>query len=238
MIDLEKVESALAQLRVRTQSERTRPIASKLQDEGILGRWIEDISLTEGMTTKWGDQIAAVMRDSRFSNEGRRGEIKKIGAKALIDAKVLPERMEPVLQAMTNLRSLFDFRKRPKEATELLTYLREKEVRDSLWEHPQHERDVAFLKAAERGDIETMQALTLNVPGGAWVNKDVIARGEEAYGQRVAPESVATLEKLEVRRDRLQGLIDHVARTLLTMGAQPDEIKAALGIDPEEPAHA
>lgn len=239
-MDLKAIESGLQQLITRTQHERTRPIASHLQDDGILAGLNQDIALTDSMSAGWWQKAGAVLRDPRYSDVGRQGEMKKIAARAVDEAKPLKTRMDTLLEAMTHARGLFDFRKPEKSSDPHLSYWRAREIRDrdGLSSRPQRERDVAFLKAAEAANLEVMRALTVDVPGGPLVSDEALQRGTEIYGRKVAPEAVELLEKLEVRRDRLQGLMDHVAKALLTMGAGPDEIRTLLGVKMEEDGRA
>ena len=96
---------------------------------------------------------------------------------------------------------------------------------------------MTFLQAAQCLDGESMRAL-LDGPGGPWISGEVRSRGEELYASRRNAEAFETLRDLGVYEEHLQGVRDHAARVLLTMGADQARIKEFLGVLTEEPVHA
>lgn len=226
------------QLVARSQEDQRRATSAPHHGESQLSRWVEIAVMVERQAQEWVKQEAAISRDTRLSDQGRREAMAAHAQKAVPETKWLGDKRNQIIETIARLRALcLDFMERPKGADLTEAYFRERELRDGLRGRPQVERDGAFLRAAERLDRETMRAL-LDAPGAEpWVSEEARRRGETSYGQRKNAEVWARVQDLEVLLDHVSGLADHVGQVLLTMGGEPSAIKKALGIQTES-AHA
>lgn len=142
------------------------------------------------------------------------------------------------------MKVCLDYMTRPK-GNESAQEDREREVRDSYRAKPQHDRDMAFFRAAERLDDETMRGLQ-GGPGGAWIGGESLSRAEQLYAERRNPELYSEWQAIEVFIEHIESLATFAAQVLLTltMGTERPAILKALGLldvlttTEEGPAHA
>lgn len=226
------------QFRMSLQQYIQRGFGQPHKATGMLARWQEDLDHLHRDNEELIEAQSVIMRNNRLSREGRQQDLAELGTETAIKKLAwLGERSARTLEARERLRSLcLDYADRPKGMDPTQAYFREREVRDSLRTHSQHDKEIAFLKAAESLDAESMRALQ-NGPGGAWIKGDVLVRAEQVYGAIRNPEAWSNLQGVEIYLTHLQGVIQHAARVLLTLGADPVVVKDVLGIQTEEAAH-
>ena len=205
----------------------------------MLERWQEDLQRAESNYQDFIQQEASIMRNSALSNEGKQAAKAELAKTAIRKLSWIGEKVANTSAALGRLRATsIDFMNRPK-GIEAVQDAREREVRDSYRAKPHHDRDMAFFRAAERLDSETMRALQ-EAPGGPWITGDILARAETMFAERRNPVAFQNWQELDVYREYLQGIAAHAASTLLTLtlGAERAAIMTALGIeDTEAPAH-
>jgi hypothetical protein len=222
----------------RLATEKTRRFGQPGRADSQLERWLEIVQRAEAQAQAWSQRESAIMRNVKLSNEGRKDAKATLADEARKESKWLGDKRAQIVEARSRLRELVLDTARPKGADPLISFLREQEIRSAYRGRPQVDRDVAFLGAAERLDAETMRAL-LDVPGtGAGVSDEARRRGEASYGQRKNPEAWGRIQELDVLLDHVASVAEQLGRVLLTMGADPVAVKAALGIQTEESAHA
>lgn len=207
---------------------RRNPFHNPTRAEGQVLRFVEIVTQTEG----WNESVAkrefAIANNSNLSDVGKRDARSKLALEALQELRFLGDKLSQTIEAIDRLkRQSLDYGTRPKGADPLLSYLREREVRDYLCDATFQEREIAFLRAAERLDAETMRAM-LDAPGQPWITADMRARGDEAYGERKNPEAWLMIQDLDVLREHVQGIANHAGHVLLTLGAGSAAIKDAI----------
>lgn len=227
------------QLRMSLEQYAQRGFGKPKVAEGMLERWLSDVNRLQQDNDALIQQRAVIMRNSDLSNEGRQKALTKLANEAVKKLSWVGEKRNRTIDAQARLRTLcLDYMTRPKGADAMMGYFREREIRDSLRTGSQQDREIAFLKAAERLDAETMRAL-LDRPGGSLVEGNIRSRGEEQYGARRNPEAWANLHDLDIYLDHLHGVIGHAAHVLLDMGADPAVVKETLAEESvKQVAHA
>jgi hypothetical protein len=173
----------------------------------------------------------AIKKDSRLSAEGKVEKLRELAEVATEEFRWIGREVDHIHEAQARLNALcLDYLIVPRDTDKQIQYWREMEIRQSLRHQPEHVRNIAFLKAAEQLDGETMRAIQTG-PGGPWIAGEPIKRAEEIYGQRRNPEAWKTLQSLNVYLEHVLGVADHIAQALLTWRAEPSSIKKALGIN-------
>jgi hypothetical protein len=187
--------------------------------------------MLEQLLEKAVEREAAISRDSRLSDEGRRLAKAELAQSLIEDMRWLGNERRKSIEIQTRMRALvLDYLERPKDVDPDIAYKREKEIRDDYRARPQQERDLAFMKAAEVRNAEVMRAL-LTAPGiEPWISEDIHRRGDTVYGRAKNAEIWGRLEDLDVLLDYVGGLADHAALALVSMGADRAGVKEALAI--------
>lgn len=207
----------------------------------MLEKWQQDLERAESNYQDFIEQEASIRRNTTLSNEGKQAAKAELAKTAIKKLSWIGERVANTNAAGERLRATcLDYQTRPKGANEGVAEAREREVRDSLRTKSQSDRDMAFFRAAEQLDGETMRAL-MNGPGGPWIEGDILARAETVFAERRNPVAFRSWQELDVYREYLVGIANHAAQVLLTMtvGAERPAILKALGIEEKEaPAHA
>ncbi|SRR6266545_6531564 len=115
------------------------------------------------------------------------------------------------------------------EVKELRRELRFGELRKALQGANQAERDVAYLKALERGDLETVHAI-LDAPGGSWVSEDIKQRGADEFAKQHTPAAFQKLRSVLYLLDQLEGLADQTRQMLIGLGANLEVVAKNLKV--------
>lgn len=211
---------------------------------GLIGPWMELLQRAAGVVETLAKRESAIMRDTNLSREGRAKALADLGKAAPSDFRFVGEKLTNAQEFKSRcMKACLDYMTRPK-GNESVQEDREREVRDSYRAMPQLDRDLAFLKAAEQVNAETMRGLQAG-PGGPWISGEALSRAEQLYAERRNPELYAQWQAIEVLIEHIQGIATHAAQVLLTMtmGTERPAILKALGLPEvttteEGPAHA
>jgi hypothetical protein len=195
-----------------------------------LDRWAEIEDRARSQVEDLSKQESAIRLDSRLSDAGKAEKGLELAQTETTNFGWIGREITQTSEAQDRLRALsLDFLTGAKDADKLLEFLREQEVRQHFRNQPEHERQMAFLKAAERLDGETMRAFQTG-PGGPWIAGETLQRAEQSYSERRNREAWKNLQSLGVYAEHLNALAMLIARALLSYGAEPRAIEKALSI--------
>lgn len=205
---------------------------------GMLAPYLDIVERVTAANERLTERRSAVMRDANLSREGRERALAALAPVAIKEFSFVGEKLTNAKEAVVRCQTgCLDYRARP-TGNEVVQEGREREFRDSLRAKPQHDRDMAFYRAAERLDAEGMRGL-MSGPGGPWISGEMLSRGETMYAERRNPQLHEQWQQIDVLIERLEGIARFAAQVLLTLGAERPATLKALGIEEkEEAAHA
>ncbi len=218
-----------AQLTVNLAALKThRPKHAPHQDSLAVMQEASDFAMSWVATFR--GKESAVLANKRLSDIGRQEEILKVAVEATADLGPIRRPIEATKEAMQRLRAVvLDYQDLPEGVDKIEALMLSQEVRQEFRGRPQHEKDAAFLQAADRQDRTTMRAF-LTAPGGAWIDGEVRQRGDEAYGARRDPAAWAMLQRLERLYEFYVSLGRMIAIALLAYGLESSQVEKALGL--------
>ena len=218
------VDAKTETLRIFIQQHRTQPRLSKLDDDGV-ERWQAILEKTEHGVLAVATEVNAVMNDLTLTQQGQLQKRAKIGPRVVGNFSNLGVVLNQADQAKARLeRVLFDPLTQPATGNEVVKFLKDQELRRTIGKG---EAAAEFLKAVERGDVDTCRAL-LTAPGPSWVSDEILQRGKAAYAENVNHAGWEKLQYVEYLREHLSSLAGQVAQWLLHLGATPESIQAVV----------
>jgi len=172
-----------------------------------------------------------ILKDRNASDEGKRIKLAAL-AQTSVEAFAWLGKMRQQADAAKDRLEKLSFGALTQKPTgnEVVTYHREKEVRDSVGNGDAGHLAGVFLKALETDNLETARAI-LDWPGGSPISADLLARGKADYAKRTNPGVWARLQSVEVLKDHLATLANATSQWLTSFGVDPKNVTKAMALN-------
>ena len=211
-------------IRSRIHSEITQPTrrdmaTATLNDRNAL--WHKTDVVTEILDTKY----QGIFTNRSLSSAGQQTAIGNLATEFIPEFAFL-ERVVAGLDKELANTTLFTVK--PVITDPVLRHLRNSELREGLYGLSSNQRDAKFFQAAEQVQDEVLDAM-LDAPGGMLVGPDTKRRALDARAERLHPEAFAQWKQDTLYRELVNGLRDHCALCLVSMGADPKKVEQVLG---------
>ena len=211
-------------IRSRIHSEITQPTRRDLATATLNDRnalWHKTDVVTEILDTKY----QGIFTNRSLSSAGQQTAIGNLATEFIPEFAFL-ERVVAGLDKELANTTLFTVK--PVITDPVLRHLRNSELREGLYGLSSNQRDAKFFQAAEQGQDEVLDAM-LDAPGGMLVGPDTKRRALDARAARRHPEAFAQWKQDTLYRELVNGLRDHCALCLVSMGADPKKVEQVLG---------
>jgi hypothetical protein len=223
----------------RNNNDLMRPYRQKL-DTPLLNQESEVRLKVKERVEAFGLKEDAILANRTLSNEGKQTALAKLVNDSL-ESLAFVGRVVSDLESDARGRraTLFTVKPPPSWGSDAsLQYQRGKETRDQLRGLSQPERDSRFVQAAEADHEATLWSVLDAPDAQPMVTEEIKVRALEERAKRREPQAFRRLQQLEVLREELAGLRDHVVLWLRQLGGDQRKIFDALGGPEPEPTTA
>jgi hypothetical protein len=173
-----------------------------------------------------------IQKSRTLSDTGKREEVAKVANRAIDRFAFVDVLLRREKENLASLRKAnFGFLDLPEESElkQLKREWRAAELRAAYDGTNQAERDTAYFKALERGDLETVHAF-LDAPGGSWITPEFQQRGADEYAKQHTPQAFAEMHDTAFLVEDLEALAEQTRQMLLWLGASPSSVEKALPV--------
>ena len=204
----------------------TRPTLRGLDQDGE-ERWQAILQKIRDLAEPVIAEVEQIASDPKLTEQGKTEKLLAVGPRVVSQFKNLGIVLNEAEQAKARLEQLvFDPLTKKPDGSEVVTYLREREIRRSM-SKPQ--AGAALLDAVDKGHTETARAI-LDWPGGSHIPEEMLKRGREAFALKTNPDLWRKVQFVDALLEQLSALASSSARWLLALGASPDSVQAATRI--------
>lgn len=179
------------------------------------------------------DKAKPTLNNGSLSDVGKRERIRELINAELVTFKWLGEISRDNDGEIRSYQNKFFQPTRPASANEIVSELREGELRQHFRNLDQKSRDAEYLEAASRDDLDTILAFD-KAPGRPLIGTEVRERALSQRAERLFPAQYAGYQQVLLLREFLHAISLHVARVLHQYQADPDKLAETFNLKREE----
>lgn len=195
---------------------------SRIANDDLRDVYLGDLRKVTDILEAHAVQENAISVDTNLSDAGQQAKIVELAKETLKKLRFLLSKADDTAGAYNRLEALLlAVPDAPKNQNELITYLREQEIRTWLRSLSAPDRMQKYQLAVQQENAETIRALRL-APGEPLIAKDIQDRFDREHLERTKPQEMLRLHSLGVIRDELHALAVQLFRWLQGYGAKFD----------------
>ena len=204
----------------------TLPTPRDLDQDGK-ERWLAMLHAVRDLAGPIIAEVEQIVSDPKLTDQEKTDKLLAVGPRVGSQFKNVGIALNEAYQATARLeRLLLDLLTAKPAGNELVTFLREQEIRQAIGKK---RAGAAFFDALGKGDTETVRAI-LDWPGGPVFPEEIRRRGMALFSERTQPDIWPKVQFVDALRLRLTALASDVARWLFELGASPESVQAATRI--------